>query len=301
VKVKVLSNLDEQCGNAAYARDLTRELKKHFTEVELGTHWEHDDVVLVNWCPSVVDFNSAVGIGWKSEGVKIVLIHQQSYGDSYLEKSLMDSVDAIVTHEPTNWGSVYIPHGIPEVDEIHGQSDKLTIGMAGFYFRAVKGFRVVKDVVQKLNAIGNFICGPHPSNKEFLKADTDELRNELPQGSRVLTEWLPVDSVVQLLGWSTVNIFWFNEQSEYERTGQSGSVGLGLASGRPILLSNSRKFRVLRELYSDEVYVANSPDELLDLVMVIENDYRPKVPNRILKDMGWSTVGKQYADLIKSL
>lgn len=297
MRVGIISNLDEQCGNAQYARELHKELQKHFADVKLSDQPEDAEVVIVNWCPSVVGYTPEVGQHWKNEGRKVIVIHQQSYGDSSPEIPFLMSCHRVVTHEPTNWGSDYIPHGIPVVEGIHEQAQELTIGMAGFYFRTMKGFNVVQDLIIKTDAQANLICAPHPMGKEHLVEDMPTYRR-LVRG-RIIDAFLPVKAVVQLLGWSTVNVFWFEEQSDYDLTGQSGSVGMGLATGRPVIISNSRKFRVLKELYGDEVYVARDREELYNIVKQLGDN--PRVPKRILKDMSWETTGRQYAELIKSL
>jgi hypothetical protein len=306
IKVGLASNWDLQCGNAEYARDLKRELEKEFEVVELpaglaqlrrdGVLDSEIKVVLVNWTTGPVDFVKE-DIEWMQNAkVKVVLLDHNYVGTL---GALRFGADAYVAHEPekdTRYS--YIPHGIPEVPVAPVLAKRSTVGSAGFPF-SWKRFDVVASAAKRMNAH----CRIMAPRSVWMDTDAfvESLVADLGELSEVSRDWLPKETVVWKLSECVANIFWFQSQGEADERGQSGSVRMGLAARRPVIISTHRKFKTLFS-YEDELYICGREEEVYAALEEICCCPRlAKRPNRLLEDMGWGKCGEKYRTLIKEM
>lgn len=308
MKVGILTNRHERCGNAAYARDLEVELKKYF-EVSVSDSpndlffIEGLKVVLINWHPARVGASKDFVDWWHSRGIKVVIIHQNSLeGPAPTEQ--VYGCDITVVHEEMGCYS-FIPHGIHMVDGLPAfeKMAAKSVGTAGFPF-SWKRFDVVAEVAKRFN-VKCRIMAPVYEGVDT-NAFVDGLRGHLGELGEINRDWTEVDDVIRFLARNTLNIFWYGTQSIGDQLGQSGSVRMGLAAKRPMIISTHRKFKTLLP-YESELYIAETEQQVYDYAEVIlrrvhDESYAPvKVPNRILKDMSWEATGTMYRNLIREL
>lgn len=317
-RVGILTTTHRNCGLPIYADDLCRELGKYHQCVILpveppafGNPFSAAlnadlDVVIINYHEGRLPYILPEHIqAVQASGKRVILIHHNSLEcgsfDGDLIAPLYPVADAVVTHEPTAEGSVFIPLGIPEVGDLWGINGQPTVGTAGFPF-PWKRTDVVVEAARRTGSVANLICAHH----EYFDAvgcppPEGEWRRVLSDRLRLCTEFLPTPTIVRLLSTSWLNIFWFQSFDSGDELGQTGSARLGLAARRPVIFSRHRKFRTLlpRE---DELYFAESEEEVYETAARIIEDIaagRPvKQPNRVLADQGWSRCGEMYADLV---
>jgi hypothetical protein len=239
----------------------------------------------------------------QASGKRVILIHHNSleHGsfDGELIAPLYAVADAVVTHEPTVEGSVFIPHGIPEVSDLWGVNGQPTIGTAGFPF-PWKRTDVVVEAARRTGSVANLICPRHEGL--LIPPPEDDWRRWVGDRLRLCTEFLPTATVVRLLATSWLNIFWFESLDPGDELGQTGSARLGLAARRPVIFSRHRKFRTLFP-YEDELYFAKTEEEVYATAAKILEDIAAgrlvKQPNRVLAEQGWTKCGEMYAELVE--
>ena len=312
-KVILISNWDLQCGNAEYARDLKKELEKEFEVTGLpgnmnvvrSSMTSFSETVIVNWHPTRVSIN-VDDVRWlKKMNKRVIIILQNSFRGPVDVRagSMLLEADVVVGHEEMEFegtGVRYqsIPHGIVEVEELPAIYPTPCIGTAGFPF-PWKRFDVVAEAAKKFNTRCRMIA---PRSDQL---DTDlfmeGIAGHIGPLANIYRSWLPAQQVVSMLAECWANIFWFTSYSPEDQLGQSGSVRLGIAARRPVIISTHRKLRTLFQ-YEDELYIAGREEDVYrHLETILAAPERAKRPKRILEEMGWSVVGKQYRELVNSL
>jgi len=323
MQLAILTNVDEHCGIAEYARNLQGALEpwykvalflpEEFVEAAL-----YGQVVLVNWHPARVHISVEWVRRMQTEGqAKVVLIHHNSRHEpvQVAEGDLLDTVDAVVAHEPfllTVWNAgqqyrvkpvTYIPHGFPAVDGLlECPSSDLVLGTGGFAF-PWKRFDVVIEAARRLGGHANMVCPPYPS----LNVQELESRWMAVLGAclRMEKSFLSQEAVVRRLALSTINIFWFQSGEAADEFGQTGAARFGVAARRPMIISRHRKFRMLLEEYPEEFYVADTEDDVYRLVEQIWAALRKsesvKCPRRVIEEQAWPMAAARYRCLIRSL
>lgn len=303
MKIGIYTNTTQKCGNAEDARYLRDYLQGYYAD-EIAysdnlTHLYDRDVVIINWHSAVVSFNEVNAQELKNRGIKSIMILQNS-GEHIIYKHhdpMLPLIGALVAHEDMGPEVTYIPVGIPIVSDLQ-EPTEIRIGTAGFPFKW-KRFDVVAEAAKKLNVKCCLIAPTY----DGINTDSyiEGIRQHIPELAEIRRAWHSIEEVVRLLSQCTVNIFWFQSDNPVEELGQSGSVRMGIAAGRPTIISTHRKFRTLFP-YEDELYIARTEEELHVMVKeIITNPEKAKRPKRILQDMGWPTVAKQYKELIESL
>ena len=304
-RVALVSNMHEQCGNAAYGRDLVRELQKHFESVFMGHETEVPypvDVVIFNWHPARVELSPEKILHVKEMGAKTIVIYQNSHEERLeIEPGhALSLADAVVTHEPMNSAIDFhvIPHGIVEVDRLPEVSADMFFGTAGFPFDW-KRYDVVAEAARRYN-VRCLMIAPK-SDQSDTDAFMDGIAGHLGGLADIRRNWMTVDEVVRELAMATLNIFWYQSRCPDDMLGQSGSVRMGIAAKRPTIISTHRKLRTLQR-YSDELYIAETEEDVYNHIDTILSDLdNAKRPLNLMKDQGWSHTGAMYAELINTV
>lgn len=315
-RVAILSNLDEQCGNAAYGRILTSHLAQWF-QVGMYDHatWGQagaPDVVIINWHPARVHTSAQHVRALQDAGSKVVLLFQNSFDfDHHVEKGdILDVVDAIVAHEPMNllvegtaWEHShkfnFIPHGILELPKLPGYDGKIIpiFGTAGFQF-PWKRTDVLIKAAKHCQVQARIFCPPYPGFDRNREIDKWHL---IYKNVDVDRNWLSEGQVIQALSEHVLNVFWFQSQSVEDQFGQTGSARMGLAARRPTIISRHRKFRTLFP-YADELYIAETEEEVYAAASeILADPYGAKRPDRLMREMGWSASAAKYKKLLYDL
>jgi len=315
LRVVILSNRDEQCGNFTYARNLLNALK-HWYDVEIldNALWTanhgNPDVVIINWHPARVSTSTEhVRFLQHTHGAKVILLHQNSHDSTVHigDDDILLASDAVVAHEPLKVVTAgekkpnlyFIPHGILECRDLHRWDGSVVpiIGTAGFQFDW-KRPDVTVEAARYLKVQARIFCPPYPGFDRNRAIDRWTTRyNALHVDRNFLLE----EQVIRCLSEHLLNIFWFQSQSIHDQYGQSGAVRMGIAARRPVILSRHRKFLTLFP-YEDELYFADTEEQVYKYAEeILANPSVARVPNRIFSDMGWSKTGQMYKEVIESL
>jgi hypothetical protein len=189
-----------------------------------------------------------------------------------------------------------IPHGIPEVEKL---SDHFTmsVGTAGFAFPSKRIDTTVK-IASRFDVRAVVVAPAHPTC-DAVPLYTNWLRTH--SNLDLCTAWLPQEEVIYRLSSCAVNIYCSDELAT---PGQSGAARLIVAAKRPSIIRRCHKTETLYP-YEDEIYFvgneAEASDVAGDVLGKISRNEPVKIPNRVLQEQGWNTVGKTFRNLIKEL
>jgi hypothetical protein len=308
MKVAIISNWHEKCGNADYARDLRLELikEKEFEVITFTTPEEAtgQDVVVISWHPSRVQLPPSAMHRLHERGMKVIVVLQNSFVGYYdsTDHDPLRFADAIIAHQKMN-GNVpitYIPLGIHVIDDLPEPSSELRVGIAGFPY-AWKRFDVTASVAQTLGGRSMLIAPRHDMGD--VETPITEIYRTFPTAD-IERDLLPVPEVIRRLATCTMNVFWYQHMPPDDLVGQSGSVRMGVAAKRPMIISDHPKLSSIAA-YEDEVYVTAELAQVHEYAKEIWSNIRQGLPvrrpKRLLEDMGWDKTGKLYVDLIKKV
>lgn len=308
MKVIIYSNLDVRCGIAQYACDLGNELARFCSVVYISDEREllkqTADAVIFNWHPARLSVTAELARQVRCRGVKSILVLHNSFAhEAVLDTDdILLAVDRVVAHERLLGipKASFIPFGIPVVEPLQ-EPEAHKIGTAGFPF-LWKRFDVVAEAARNTGAKCLMIA-PRSDMQE-----TDDymrgIAGHLGDLAEIHREWLSEETVVRMLSSCTANIFWFESRSPDDELGQSGSVRLGLAARRPIIISKHRKLRTLVEYAEDEgeIYVAECEQEVYEMLnQIFAAPAHAQVPSRIIDEQGWPQAALRYWNLIQEV
>lgn len=304
MRVALMSTFGQMCGLSEYAANLIRHSTGVEFEVLTQGSWTYEALMAAKY--DVLHVNYANGQLGCEDMVMNVLHHRKHNGvitqhlsnDINNFNSFMSSFRKVVVHEKVADGTVFIPMGIPEV-ELNPEKFFMSIGTVGFPFP----WKSLPEVAAACKILGLHcrIIAP-----DTCHADTNSVERAVKQQWHLVDydkRWLPYDYVVRSLACNAVNVFAYNTAGRgfYVDVGTSSAVRMGLAARRPVVVTRTcRQFNDLLD-YEDEIEFADShhPQHLAEAIQrVLANGKRP---NRILKDMSWTTVANQYKTLYQEI
>lgn len=307
----------ERCGVATYAEELITHVKQSNPDIEFEVIGRPFDVSVVDRVrdADIVHYNHVFALfeavkeshisTLSAMGKKTVVTWQESTSDN--RHQLTEAFDRVVVHQKTNDGYAHIPSGIWDICLCTecwpiGSHDKYDnfIGMAGFPF-AFKHFnlgaRIAHTLGMKLLA---FIPASHHVDASIVAADI----NSICPGSTVITEFVHQTEIIHELSRCEFTMF----PHDHAGGGISGSVRLGIAARRPVIISRAGRFTDLIEDYSDEFYIVNSAYPKFEEVLTTANKLlvdiksgEERVPNRVIRKMCWARSAEAYAQVYREL
>ncbi len=314
--IAIYTNRHSDCGISAYASDLESQLKKWFKVkvVEAGLSpsglfgCKGAEVAILNWHPGRSPLNEEVIKALHSYGTKTILVFHNSSDIGghapYGEDSVLRAVDVVVAHEHID-PSVpfkFIPHGIPEFDNLPGITSEPSIGTAGFPF-PWKRVDLVVSIAERLGCRAHIIAPKY--ERVFFEAQYDDWKQRLSDRLELWTDFRPKEEVVRQLARSWVNIFWFQSYCIDDQLGQTGSARMGVSAERPMIISRHRKFKTFLPYLETDFYLAEKEGDVIRSVERIFDGVVSggvvKRPIKTLSDQGWTRVGKMFASLIQGL
>ncbi len=299
--VDLVTTWEERCGIAEYALDLTTSLPDvkfviHGRPFSPQDTFEGDIVHLIHGIVLMPHWKDTDVMKLRNAGKKTLVTYCDTT-DTWNGTQLTRVFDRVVTHEPTLVAdATVIPHGIHTWGN-PGIEPQNKIGTAGFPV-GHKGFVELARVAARLGV--GFLAvapeSPHASAPNVMA----QVRSACPN-AEIIMDWLPQSEVIAKL--AECSVVAFTHRYVDGHTGISGSVRMGLATGRPTVIARSAQFKDLY-VYSDEIYVLPTQNhDDTQLCGVVEQALRPgaKRPKRILEDMNWKRCGEMYKQAYEQL
>lgn len=308
MKVAVVSNWDDRCGNGQYAENLRKQLATRF-EVDKWPACPEGgyDAVVINWHPPVIGFTLEQVNRLRGQGCKVILLVQESQPHYSIDQhSTFCAVDAVVAHEPCSFSGAqpnfrFIQHGAPGVEKYFPAHVVFPmVGTAGFAFRGKR----MDIAIKTANAIGARAMIISPSHPSFdPRPMWEEWKTLIPADKLLLnSEWCPDEYVVQMLSQCTMNVY-FAEEGDLA-PGQSGSARMIVAARRPTILRRCRKTSALNT-YEDELYFVDTEAQVYETARHIWSEIQAgrlvKIPHRVAIETSWDIVGQQFCNLVDEL
>lgn len=304
MRVGLVTTWNYACGIAEYSKNLVNSCPEVDFKIVTGSfHAEHirpklQDVDVINF-----QYESGfLGIFHPgvmgSFGKPTVLTLHDSYPENNRERyPFTNEATRVVIHERTNDNFVHIPQPIMVryLDDfpVTTPAKLKYVTTAGFPLEQ-KGFVELAYAAKILcdrGVIdgGRYVAPKNPHCDTFSMMRTVQA---VCPAIEYITQWFEQDEVIRLMGECAVSVYPYVDS----KPGISSAVRLGLATGRPIVLTRCRMFRDLFD-YEDEIEFSesNSPEHIAAAVeRVLANG---KKPNSVLRDMNWRYAGKLYRNV----
>lgn len=299
LNVELVSSWGEVDGLAEYAKQLVKsvpgvEFTIHGRPFATNDHFPGDIVHLNHEEHLMSVWTTAAAKQLKAWGKKTVVTYHNSH--NCCRSAFTDVWDRVVIHEKIGNEFCYIPQGIPVWENTKGIEPQMKIGSAGFPV-GHKGFVTMAQVAQDLGVGFLAIC---PASQWGDAVGTERAIHSICPQAEVVTDWLEAEQVIERLAECVATVYLHKGNNQ----GISASVRLGLATGRPTVITRERQFHDLWEGYEDELYVVDdtlpSIAQVRDMVAFALQDGKKK-PKRILEDMNWNKCGQMYKDVYDEL
>ncbi len=311
MRIGLVTNWDEKCAVAEYAKNLANHVVAHSKDVDFkivtGTldfdsvyqRTRDVDIIHFNYCAHA--FAHMAPDGWqkfKDGPPRIFTFHESS--DWWTRKLAGTGItDWLVVHDKCRDGAPmpvnvkHIPFGIPEVD-LTGIEVEHKVGTFGCAF-PWKGLYPLAYACGQLDMpLMALLSEP---SADDCKIGWQQLRAEMESVCpklEISTEWMPQDEVIKKLATCKVIAFPFDHCSPI--TGISASVRFGLAARRPLVLT---RFFHFSDLFDYEYDVYFTDRGLQHTLMDAWCDY-PRLPDPIVRDMSWKRSAQMYCDLYQT-
>ena len=301
----------ELCGIASHSTNIVRYRAPDVEYRIIQRPFAHDQILGESVDCPIVHFSYEWGLHghipstWidelKVRGQKVVCTFHNIWPDDGSFAITMDAFtrknatvracDAVVVQDPhtdPTDGFIYIPQGVMEVPKSEQVEPK--IGTAGFPSEA-KGAPIMARVARELG-LGFLLFAPISRHADA-HGMAEKIRQQVPQ-AEVVFDFLPQEQIATRLSECVVTVWAY--KAHYGQSGISGSVRLGVAAGRPMVITRCGMYRDLWQDWEDEIYVipADTPTFENMLPVVQEALKGEKRPNRILKEHSWKRCGELY-------
>lgn len=300
----------ERCGVRTYGEELVRRAEADIEYTVLGRPFnaslfdraaDCDIVHILHVNALYPDITVEFINRWKSLGKKTIC----TFNDSTSENRSVFTVafDKVVVHQPTSDGFEYIFHGIP-VKELKPYSGEMKdyIGTSGFPI----GFKNYPLAARLAKAVGMKLYAILPeSSHANVSAVAGEIQRYCP-GSIIDTGFPSHDEVLDKLSQCAFLLYPY----AHTGTGIGGSARMGMAAGRPVVISKVVRFAdiLADEKYAKEFYIIENPypcfETSISTVHQVINDLAlgtARVPTKTVEDMNWDTVSKRYYKLYRDV
>jgi len=290
MRVALVTTWHERCGLAAYSENIV----KHLPQVDwriIGREEWGDNFSNVPLIAQTCDITHVMHQGglMGSMSAEVVracgprtIITRQCVGDEAVFEAA-----AIRTAHVEIPGYRFIPHGIPVVELVDIRPlIPPRIGCAGIPFDG-KGHWEAVQIAEKLGWGLNLVMPENPHTSQALALYIRDQCRSKKIPLTLETRWLEEDQVVRILQRSAVNVFFYTRWAN----GISGAVRMGLAAGRPVVVSRHNQFQDI--IPSGCVTVANSVDEVADLILNAVLPY----PNNLAEAWGYDKTAAMYYGL----
>jgi len=221
------------------------------------------------------------------------------------QNPILKEFDAVVvqdSHTDPKDGFIYIPQGVMDVSRASTVEPKL--GTAGFPTEA-KGSLIMARVACELG-LGVMQFMPESKHADA-RGMAAKIRSMVPAAD-LYFGFHPQEYIASRLSECLMTCWLY--RAFPSQSGIAGSVRLGVAAGRPMVITRCGMYRDIwqSETYSQEVYCIDSDtptfENVLPVVQRVLADIEagnPKRPQRILVDAAWKRCGQLYAELYNRL
>lgn len=298
----------EACGHAMYADELMRSTEDPAIEYKIigrplnaaaiTERTQDCDIIHINHAWQLFgDLNEHIINSWKAAGKKTVCtFHESSYEN---RSAFTVAFDRVVVHWRSVDGFEHIPDGILDLGYPSAEG-KDFIGIVGFPFD-YKNYPLAARIAQSL---GKKLFAFIPESHHIDHRPVVNQILALNPGATVVTSLHEQDWIIKKFRTCLFTMF------PYAHTGSGigGSVRLGIAAKRPVLISNVVRFDDLRTDYADEFYITPTAyptfEDTLPVAGRIIDDIdkrTERIPWRTLEDMNWKKSAARYTKVYKEL
>jgi glycosyltransferase involved in cell wall biosynthesis len=313
--VGLVTNWDERCAVAEYAKHLADYCLRHSTDVEfkivtgllnyegVEAQTRDVDVIHFNYCNRAFSQMDPVKFNWfKGKGKPVILTYHESTNWQTRNLVTCSIADWIVIHDKLRDGPPapanvrHIPYGVPRVD-IRGVKVEHVVGTFGcaFPWKALYPLAwACNELGVKLKAmLSEPLSDQGALNWQHIKDSIWKTGSQ----AEIIEGWLPEEDVIRQLASCAVVALPFDPHAPI--MGISASVRFALAAKRPLVLTRFAHFSDLYD-YESEVYFEDG--NLKETIEQVLSNIRwgiEKKPDRVVLDMSWDRAAKMYCELYR--
>lgn len=324
IRVLLVTTWEERCGIYANSLNVVRhravdvEYKicaRPFSPEQIRDAASDCDIVQVAYEHNLHGHLVGLGVfdGLRKQAKKTVCVFHNVWPDDgrYLVSSpfytrqnpILKEFDAVVVQDPhtdPRDGFVYIPQGVMDVPKASTVEPKL--GTAGFPTEA-KGSLIMARVAQHLG-LGVMQFMPESKHADA-HGMARQIRGMVPNAD-LYFDFHPQEYIASRLSECLLTCWLY--RAHMGQSGIGGSVRLGLAAGRPVVISRCAMYRDLFNDYEDEIYFVESDqpsfESVLPVIQKVLADIEagnPKRPHRVIRECSWQKCGQMYAEIYRRL
>jgi hypothetical protein len=320
MRIALVTNWDEHCAVAEYARNLTDYCTRVDEEVSFKVVtrpltyeaiWERVkdvDVIHFNYCAHA--FSQMDPSAWKNfQTIKPVVMTVHESTDWMVRRLAKTEIaDKFVMHDkfrdgmPAPENVVTIPYGVPEVD-ISDVKVERKVGTFGCAF-PWKGLLPLAYACGQLEIPLDMYLSEPDSDKGQM--DWRRLITELEEvGGQIgiWKDWQMQKEIIRKLASCAVIALPFDPCSPI--TGISASVRLALAAKRPLVLTKFFHFADLFDFDEDTNDIwwveGNLEKQLQSVMRLFDHGCGLSISDHLYNDMKWSVAAQKYVELYKTV
>jgi glycosyltransferase involved in cell wall biosynthesis len=302
----------ELCGHRTYAEELVyhanivapeiafKLIGRPFNPERILQETADVDVVHINHAWQLFSDLTPVHIAEiRNRGQRTVCTFHES---SYENRSVFTcAFDRVVVHQKTIDGFTHIRDGIWAHDtEYPDANGSPFIGTVGFPI----GYKNLFNLAEAVNTTGYRLLAYLPESPHAHAAPVAERIRRLCPGSQIYTDFHDQRDIITAFAHCAATAF----PSHHAGSGIGGSVRLGIAARRPVVISRVERFSDLWTDYVNEFYVVNYPystaNDIAQVLFQVEADCRHNVVRKPVKcaaDMSWMKSAEAYCKLYNDL
>ena len=299
MRVGIVTTWGERCGLATYSKNITEALPDIDWRVIAREDWGNN----FDGLPPIADECDLVHImhhgglmaSMSPEIIKAcgkTVVTRQCTGS----EEVFSAATIKTCHEPRQ-GYRWVPHGIPTLDNypLFEPRSIPQIGVCGIPFDG-KGHKELIDIATVAKVGVRMVIPDSPHTGSEIAGFYNALCSERGIPCDIMTGWPSENKVSWFLATNDVNVFFYTRPAN----GTSGAVRLGLAAGRPVIVSNHSQFSDLIEYGC--VTVADSIGMVANLVRSHSEGITSLVwPGPVLDEWSYESTAEMYRGIYNEI
>ena len=292
MRVGIVTTWNERCGIAATSESLVRSLPDVEWRIIGREEWGDSFTNVPNIAKTCdvthIMHHGGLTASMSPETVRAcgkTVITRHCVGS----EAVFDAATIKTCHEKKK-GYRWIPLGIRVIDALKNTplNGDYAIGCCGIPFGG-KGHMEAYEIARRARVGLRLVIPENPHTSIEMAPHIERLMAEESLTCRIETRWLPEEAVSYFLSSCLVNVFYYTRQAN----GISGAVRMGLAAGKPVIVSKHSQFKDI--INAGGVTVATSIEEAAQLVRGhARADLDLVSPRRLLEEFDYRVTARMY-------
>jgi hypothetical protein len=304
MKVALVTTWEEPCGLFMYSKNLLQYGTDKYRIINYASSYEQAyeislscDVIHVNLYAPILSLDITRLL---SETQKPTLVTNHRVDTPEIWFALARAVVVHRMPQSQYHPNIHVmPHGIPEKNLPDDDPKSLVLCHAGFPFP----WKNHVKICQAANRLHEMWESPRVLLfMPYARTDPSPIIEECRRISKVpldiVTDWLDEDNLIPRMHSASVMVWYTGESNVNSSEGPSGSVGMAIASKRPVVVNgNSSQYAGI--LNYSGIYPVYLEEHLAETILRAHRN--GGYAEELLKEHSWYRVAREYSELYKSI